>query len=253
MRLTVLGCGTSGGVPRIGNDWGECDPAEPRNRRRRASVLIENGPTRILVDTSPDLLNQCLDAGIDRLDAVLYTHAHADHAHGIDDLRFISYRMRRPIDVYANDETLKLLLGRFGYCFSNANPLYPAIAVPHRIEGSFAVGSIPVIPFRQGHGDMDTLGFRFGPIAYSTDVVELDDAAFAALHGVEVWVVDALRRTPHATHAHLDKTLDWIRRLQPKRAVLTHMNIELDYRKLCDELPAGVEPGYDGLVIETEG
>lgn len=252
MRLTILGCGTSGGVPRIGNDWGDCDPNEPRNRRRRASVAVETGQTRVVVDTSPDFRDQCLDAGIDRLDGVIYTHDHADHCHGIDDLRFLAYAMRKRIDVYSDQDTIDRLRRRFGYCFETPEgSLYPPIVRAHGVNGPFTIGDLDVIPFKQNHGDMDTLGLRFGPIAYSTDVVDLGEAAFAALDGVRVWIVDALRYDHHPTHANLATTLKWIERVKPQRAVLTHMNFELDYRTLRETLPAGVEPGYDGLVIDA--
>ncbi len=252
MRLTILGCGTSGGVPRIGNDWGDCDPSEPRNRRRRASVCVESGQSRIVVDTSPDFRDQCLDAGIDRLDGVVYTHDHADHCHGIDDLRFLAYAMRQRVDVYSDRHTLDRLRQRFDYCFETPEgSLYPPIVRSHVVDGPFTVGDIDVVPFAQRHGDMDSLGLRFGPIAYSTDVVDLDEAAFAALEGVQVWVVDALRYEPHPTHANLATTLGWIERVKPTRAVLTHMNFELDYRTLLNELPGGVEPAYDGMVIDA--
>ena len=252
MRLTILGCGTSGGVPRIGNDWGDCDPNEPRNRRRRASVAVETGQTRVIVDTSPDFRDQCLDAGIDRLDGVIFTHDHADHCHGIDDLRFIAYAMRRRIDVYSDQGTLDRLRRRFGYCFETPEgSLYPPIVRAHAVDGPFSIGDLEVIPFKQNHGDMDTLGLRFGPIAYSTDVVALDEAAFATLDGVRVWVVDALRHEYHPTHANLETTLKWIERVKPQRAVLTHMNFELDYQTLRNELPAGIEPAYDGMVIDV--
>lgn len=252
MRLTILGCGTSGGVPRIGNDWGDCDPDEPRNRRRRASVAVETAETRVIVDTSPDFRDQCLDAGIEHLDGVIYTHDHADHCHGIDDLRFLAYAMRKRIDVYSDRGTLDRLRARFGYCFDTPDgSLYPPIVRAHAVDGPFTIGDMDVVPFIQNHGDMDTLGLRFGPIAYSTDVVALDEAAFAALDGVQVWVVDALRYEYHPTHANLDTTLEWIERVKPKRAVLTHMNFELDYRTMLETLPNSVEPAYDGMVIDA--
>ena len=252
MRVTILGCGTAGGIPRVGNDWGRCDPNEPRNRRRRASILVEQEGTRLLVDSSPDLREQALMAGFDRLDAVLYTHDHADHVHGIDDLRFFVIRSRKRIDIYADRPTLESLTRRFAYVFKDeTGGAYPAILNPHLIDGPFRLGPIPVVPFPQDHGTTTTLGFRFGPIAYTTDAVNLCPEAFAALAGVEVWIVDALRDTPHPTHAHLDRTLEWIERVKPERAILTHMNYELDYRSLVDSLPTGVEPGYDGLVVEV--
>ncbi len=253
MRVTVLGCGTSGGVPRIGNQWGACEPANPRNRRRRASILVEKGDTVLIVDTSPDLREQLLEAEVSRLDGVLYTHDHADHVHGIDDLRVLAYARRAPLEVYAERATLQGLGRRFDYAFGLAdNSLYPAIVSGREIDGPFTVGEIEVVPFEQDHGDRTSLGFRFGAIAYSTDVVRLSEAAFAALAGVEVWLVDALRYRPHPTHAHVDQALAWIERVAPERAVLTHMTAELDYATLGAELPSGVEPAYDGLRIETQ-
>lgn len=255
MKVTILGCGGSGGVPMIGNDWGQCDPNNPKNRRLRASILVEAGDTTLLVDTSPDMRQQFLTHGIRHIDAVLYTHAHADHIHGIDELRPVNRLMGRDIDVYADRPTLDAIGQRFGYVLSPLAPeangfYYKPCLTPHEINGPFSVGGIDVVPFEQGHGYMNTLGFRFGSIAYSTDVVELSDDAFAALDGVEVWIVDCLRERPHVTHAHLEKTLAWIERVRPKQAVLTHMCFDMDYETTQSRLPAGVEAGYDGLVIE---
>ena len=249
MRVTILGCGTSGGVPRIGNHWGDCDPNEPKNRRRRVSILVEHGGTRLLVDTSPDLREQCLDAGVDRLDAVLYTHEHADHIHGIDDLRGLAYLSGGRIPAYAAARALAEITQRFSYIFESRYG-YPAICTTHEIDGPFRVGEIDVQPFEQQHGPITSLGFRFGPIAYSTDLNDLSEDAFAALDGIDVWIVDALRYDPHPTHAHLDMTLGWIERVKPKRAVLTHMTWDMDYATLARRLPDGVEPAYDGMVID---
>lgn len=247
MQVVVLGCGTAGGTPRIGNDWGFCDPGEPRNRRRRASILVREGDTQVLIDASPDLRQQALDAGIARIDAVLFTHAHADHAHGIDDLRYVAAQAGEPVPIWADAETLAELHRRFGYALvRKPGSLYPPILTAHTIEGPFRVGGLEIVPFRQGHGPMDTLGFRLGGVAYSTDVAELPEEAFAALAGVDTWIVDCLQREPHPTHSHLAQTLAWIARVRPRRAILTHMNTSLDYRTLADELPEGVEPAYDG-------
>jgi phosphoribosyl 1,2-cyclic phosphate phosphodiesterase len=261
LKVTILGSGSSGGVPRIGGadgrgEWGACDPNEPRNRRRRCSVLVERGATQVLVDTTPDLREQLIDARISRLDGVLITHDHADQTHGIDDLRMVAQNMMRRVHVYGAEETMRALTDRFGYCFKGAGG-YPAvlegrtIARPFR---EFAIdgggGPVPVLAFDQDHGTMVSQGFRFGPVAYSADVFELADAAFDALKGVECWIVDALRYRPHPTHAHVDKTLAWIARLQPKRAILTNLHVDLDYQTLRNTLPANVEPAYDGLVLE---
>lgn len=249
MKVTILGCGTSGGVPRIGNLWGECDPKNPKNRRRRVSILVEQGETRLLVDTSPDLREQMLDANVERLDAVLYTHDHADHTHGIDDLRAFYHIMRKPVPVYGDEKTLEVLKQRFDYIFAPKLG-YPAICEAHVIDGPFRIGGIDVVPFVQEHGPITSLGFRFGKIAYSTDLNGLPQDSKEILRGLDVWIVDALRRKPHPTHPHLEMTLEWIEELEPKRAILTHMTWDLDYDTLKKELPAGVEPGYDGMVIE---
>ena len=262
MKVTMLGCGGSGGVPLAGRDpggyWGACDPNNPRNRRRRVSILVESGEgegaTRILVDTSPDLRQQLIDAGVTDLDAVVYTHAHGDHCHGIDDLRWFVYARGGPIDAYMDAGTRDVLLRRFDYAFAaSADPgsLYKPLLTDRVIAGHFQVGDLEVVPFVQGHGPETTLGYRFGPVAYSTDVVELDEAAFDALAGVKVWIVDCLRLEPHPTHAHLEKALEWIARVGPERAVLTHMNHSLDYDALAALCPPGVEPGYDGLELEA--
>ncbi len=252
MRVTVLGCGTSGGVPRIGNDWGGCDPGEARNRRRRASIMVEEGASRVLVDTSPDLRAQLLDAGVADLDAVVFTHEHADHVHGIDELRVLAIRKRAPVDVYADPRTLAALHRRFDYAFGlEADNPYPPMVAGHVIDGPFAVGEVPITPFAQEHGNIESLGLRFGPIAYSTDVARLSEQAFAALDGVKVWIVGALRYRPHPTHASVSEALAWIERVRPERAILTHLHVDLDYATLAAELPPGVEPAYDGMVIEA--
>lgn len=253
MKLTVLGCGPAGGVPSIGGGWGQCDPAEPRNRRRRPSVLVEDGGVAILIDTSPDLRDQLLEAGVRRLDAVLYTHEHADHLHGIDDLREINRAMQAPIAIHAAPEVMETIRARFGYVFE---PLeipyyYKPVLEPHEIDGSFVVRGVTVTPFRQDHGTCDTLGFRIGDVAYSTDVKSLDEGALRALEGVKLWVVDAFVDRPHETHACVEQALAWIDQVQPKRAVLTHMSASLDYATLKRRLPAHVEPGYDGLAVEV--
>jgi len=256
MRITILGCGPSGGVPLIGGDWGACDPANPRNRRRRASILLEEGASTLLVDTSPDMRTQLLDAGIGRVDAILYTHAHADHTHGIDEIRSLNRASRHALPIYGSAETLAEIRRRFGYIFAPVNPLYAAVFYkpalePHVISGPFKAAGIPVTPFVQDHGSVTSLGFRVGGVAYSTDLVRLNDAGFAALEGVDTWIVDCYRREPHPTHTHLAQTLEWIARVRPRRAFLTHMDGVLDYETLRRELPPGIEPAYDGLQIEV--
>lgn len=252
MKITVLGCGSSGGVPLIGENWGACDPKDPLNRRTRVSVLVEQGETALLIDTSPDFRQQALACGLRHLSAVLYTHAHADHCHGIDELRSVNWLTQKPIDIYADNATMGELKQRFGYIFNNTKPnqFYKPSVTPHVIDGAFEVGGIKVVPFVQDHGYSKTLGFRFGDFAYSTDVKNLDDAAFAALDGVKVWIVDCIRPEPHPTHSHLAQTLEWIARVKPERAFFTHMNEGMDYKSLAATLPAGILPAHDGLVIE---
>ena len=253
MRVTVLGCGTSSGVPLIGCRCPVCTSDEPRNRRRRCAILIDRGETRVLVDTPPDLRCQCLDAGVDRLDAILYTHAHADHVNGIDDLRALNFLMDRPIDAYANAAVLARIRERFAYAFLPPEPdkgwWRPALT-PVPIEGPFTVGELAIRPFEQCHGRLPSWGFRLGGFAYSPDVNGLPEAALAELAGLDLWLVDCLRERPHPSHAHLEQTLAWIAAIQPRRALLTHMNHEVEYWDLKGRLPAGVEPAYDGMVIE---
>lgn len=259
LRYTILGCGSSGGVPRLGGHWGDCDPENPRNTRRRCAMLVErdgsDGTTTVLIDTPPDIRSQLLDTGTGRLDGVVYTHSHADHVHGIDDLRMIVFNMRARIKVWADGDTQNALLGRFGYAFvqPEGSP-YPPILDMKTIKDGFEIdgpgGPIPFEPFKVGHGSIDSLGFRIGGLAYLPDVAEIYDEAWPALEGLDCWVVDALRRTPHPTHSHLEQTLEWIDRLQPKQAVLTNMHIDLDYETVRDETPEHIEPAYDGMVLK---
>jgi phosphoribosyl 1,2-cyclic phosphate phosphodiesterase len=257
MKITVLGCGPSWGVPRIGGDWGQCDPANPRNRRRRAAIAVEDGGKTVLVDTPPDLREALLSCNIKQIDAVIFTHAHADHIHGIDDLRVPSWILGRPIPAYSTAKTFAAIHDRFGYTMDgirdpNASGYYyqPMIEA-HEIAGAFEAGGVPVTSFIQTHGRTPSLGLRFGRFAYSTDVFALDDAAYAALAGVEVWVVDCLRREQHVTHSHLAQSVAWIERAGATRGILTHMDESLDYATLRRELPAHIEPAYDGMVIEA--
>ncbi len=251
MKVTVLGCGGSLGVPMVGNNWGTCDPSNPRNRRRRPAILVEQGETTVLVDTPTDLRLQLLDAGVTRLDAVLYTHNHADHIHGIDDLRPLTWK-DGALQGYADAATLAHLKAAFPYAVANVDMdrgIYRPILTIEVIEGRTRIGDLDVLPIVQDHGLSESLGFRFGDFAYSTDVVDLSEEAFAALEGIRVWVVDATREEPHASHAHLDRALGWIERLKPEMAYLTHMNHQMDYDRLMAKLPEGVEPAYDGLEI----
>ncbi len=260
LRVIVLGCGSSAGVPRIGGDWGACDPADPRNRRSRCSIVVErttaDGTTRVLVDTTPDLRSQLLAAGLGLVDGVAWTHPHADHIHGIDDLRTVVQNRRARLPVWADAETGDTLLSRFAYVFVQpAGSLYPPILDLRTIDGAFEIegagGVIRLEPFRVRHGRIEALGFRIGGFAYLPDVSAIPEETWPALDGLDTFMVDALRREPHPTHAHLALTLDWIARARPRRAVLTNMHNDLDYAVLAAELPAGVVPAHDGLVFET--
>lgn len=261
IAFTILGCGSSGGVPRLGGLWGDCDPDNPRNHRRRCSLLItrttDAGTTRVLVDTTPDLRMQLLDAGVGALDAVVYTHSHADHVHGIDDLRMIVFNMKARLPVWADGPTQEALLSRFSYAFvqPEGSP-YPPILTLNSISGPFEIdgagGPIAMHPFEVRHGSMDSLGFRIGDFAYLPDVAQMTDDAWDAVRGLDCWVLDALRRTPHPTHAHLDMSLEWIERAAPKRAVLTNMHIDMDYETVKAETPEHITPAYDGMVIRYD-
>ncbi len=258
LRFTILGCGSSGGVPRLGGHWGDCDPSNPKNQRRRCSMLVEKvtnrGTTRVLIDTSPDLRSQLLDAGVGELDGVVWTHSHADHVHGLDDLRMIVFNMRKRLDVWADGDTQNDLFSRFGYAFVQPpDSPYPPILNMHTIKGDVIVegagGPLTLQSFEVGHGSIDALGFRIGGLAYLPDVAEMTEEAWAAVRDLDCWVLDALRRTPHPTHSHLEQSLEWIARMAPKRAVLTNMHIDLDYDTLEAETPDHITPAYDGMVL----
>jgi phosphoribosyl 1,2-cyclic phosphate phosphodiesterase len=267
LEVRILGCGSSGGVPRLGGGpdgapfWGACDPANPKNRRSRCSILVRRkssaGETRVLIDTSPDLREQLLAARIGRLDGVLMTHDHADQAHGMDDLRVVAMNRGSRLDMWCDRAGWAGLMQKFGYCFRTPpGSDYPAILNAHELAEPFAPfqiagtgGTLPVLAFGQRHGRIRSLGYRIGPLAYSPDVDGLDEAAFAALAGVECWIVDALRYKPHPSHAHLARTLEWIEKVKPERAVITNMHVDLDYETLKRELPVGVEPAYDGMAV----
>lgn len=260
LEITVLGCGSSGGVPRADGAWGACDPQNPKNLRTRCSLLVrrknDEAPDRwttLVVDTSPDLRIQTALAGAKRMDAVLLSHDHADQTHGIDDVRAFYIRQGGPMPCYMDEATFATMMRRFTYVFEGQGG-YPAILEPRALPAHgdrWSVdgpsGAIPVVSFDQDHGEIRSVGFRFGDVAYSSDVVGLDDAAFEALADLDVWIVDALRWRPHPTHAHVERALAWIERAKPRRAILTNMHIDLDYEDLAKQLPAGVEPAYDGL------
>jgi len=252
MKIRILGSGTSSGVPRIGNDWGACDPANPRNRRTRASVLIETATTRILVDTSPDLREQLLSAGVSHIDAVIWTHDHADHCHGIDDLRQVYHARGTPIRGFARAATLGHLTDRFSYAFAG-RPGYPPVITGEILPDHIMIGDISVHTADQPHGGITSAGLRFEAagtaIGYATDFHRVTAAMAALYRDLDVWVVDALRRAPHPSHAHLDYTLAQIDALAPRQAALIHMDQTMDYAALIAELPGGVIPGYDGLEL----
>jgi phosphoribosyl 1,2-cyclic phosphate phosphodiesterase len=265
LEVTILGCGSSGGVPRADGNWGVCDPADPRNRRTRCSAMFRRlsgeGPERwttIIVDASPEFRQQTAAAGTKRLDALLMTHDHADQAHGIDDIRAFAQRQRARIPCHVDAATRETLERRFAYIFhgdkgyppiSDLTPI-PAHGTLWQVDGPS--GAIPVVTFDQDHGEVRSVGYRFGGVAYSPDVLQLDEAAFAALAGLDLWIIDALRYTPHLTHSHVERTLGWIERLKPRRAILTNMHIDLDYTELTARLPPRVELATDGMRLEVE-
>ncbi|MGH7246980.1 MAG: MBL fold metallo-hydrolase [Pseudomonadota bacterium] len=287
LKFTILGSGSSGGVPRPALGWGNCDPSNPKNRRRRTSLLVERrvsllretgegnhargpdrsrrdgdpeqgggGATRVLVDTSPDLREQLLDAAVDRLDGVLYTHEQADHTHGIDDLRSLFIKHRRLIDVYLDEPTAEMMRLRFGYCFkSPPGSGYPPIVRERRLTAGQPItvvgpgGPLTALPFLQEHGDIASLDFRFGSVAYSCDLNGLSPESAAALTGLDVWIVDALRDRPHPSHFSVADALAWIERIEPSHAILTNLHADLDYEVLRAKLPAHVEPAFDGMIF----
>jgi phosphoribosyl 1,2-cyclic phosphate phosphodiesterase len=258
LTFTILGCGSSMGVPRVGLGWGDCDSANPKNRRRRCSLLVErsngSGRTTVLVDTSPDLREQLLAADVQSVDGVMFTHAHADHTHGIDDLRPLFIQRRRRVEVYLDEATGRDVEKKFGYCFQTPSGSgYPAILHGNRIAPGQPVvidgagGALTVLPVLQSHGDIHSLGYRFGGLGYSCDINGLPDESVAAFAGLDIWIVDALRYASHPSHFSVDDALRWIERVKPKRAILTNLHCDLDYEVLRGRLPPHVEPAYDGF------
>jgi len=259
-QITILGCGSSGGVPRVGGDWGACDPKNLKNRRRRCSILVErfarDERTVVLVDTSPDLREQLLMTGTTRLDGILMTHAHADHVHGIDDVRPLVIKMKRRIGVYMDHPTHELVRSRFDYIFETPEGSnYPPLLDPYTLTAGEACsisgpgGAVEAMPFRLEHGEMDALGFRFGDVAYTPDLNAVPEESLDALRGLDIWIIDALRYTSHPSHLTVAEALALIRDLKPKRAILTNLHTDLDFERLRSELPKGVEPAYDGMQI----
>ncbi|WP_026606324.1 MBL fold metallo-hydrolase [Methylocapsa acidiphila] len=261
LTITILGCGSSAGVPRVGQGWGACDPNNPKNRRRRCSILVEraeggDAKTQVLVDTSPDLRDQLLGLGVSRLDGILLTHAHADHIHGMDDVRPLVIMARRKIDIHMDAPTSARVRTAFSYIFETPpGSQYPALLNEHRLFAGESVtidgpgGAVEALPFQLEHGDIDALGFRFGNVAYSPDLNAIPVESRGFLEGLDIWIVDALRYTPHPSHFSLPETLDWIAKLRPKRAILTNMHTDLDFERLKAELPANIEPAFDGMQI----
>ena len=259
LRFHILGCGSSGGVPRIGGHWGDCDPANPKNRRRRCSMLVERetdqGVTRVLIDTSPDMRDQLIDAGVGALDGVIYTHSHADHVHGVDDLRMVVFNMRERVNVWADQTTCDALLDRFGYVFIQPEgSSYPPILNLNLLNGPVRItglgGEITFTPFEVEHGRIDALGLRIKDLVYLPDVSAMNKAAWDVVSGANCWVLDALRRDPHPTHSHLQQSLEWIEKSGVPNAVLTNMHIDLDYETVLAETPDHITPAYDGMIIE---
>lgn len=250
MKITILGCGASGGVPLITGDWGLCNPNNPKNRRRRASVLVQTKGKNILIDTSPDLRMQLLDAGINNIDLVLFTHDHADHVGGIDDLRHIYAKHRQQIPIYADHGTLSRLRQSYRYALVTIDSMYPAFLEGRELEEVIDFEGIQIIPFLQYHGHRSSFGFRIGDFAYSTDLIELPEESYEILQDTKLWIVDCLRDEPHISHANVEQALKMIKKVNPTQSILTHMTHQLDYDNLAARTPQNVTPAYDGMVLE---
>ena len=253
LKITVLGCGSSSGVPLATGAWGDCNPQQTKNRRLRSSILIQGRGQTILVDTGPDLRQQLLMAQPERLDAVIYTHAHADHIHGVDDLRFYVYQQKQILPAYMSAHTHSQMSQKFHYLFPEGakGKEYPPLLMYQQARSCFQIGDLDVETFAQPHGSVESLGIKIGKFAYSTDCTNLSDATLAKLkkEQLDVWIVDATRYKPHPSHAHVDMALAWMKYVSPKRGYFTHLSTMLDYDRLCNELPAFVRPLYDGQTI----
>ena len=256
INITILGCGSSSGVPAIGNDWGACNPNNPKNRRLRSSILLKSKNTQILVDATPDLRQQLLNANVTYLDGVLVTHTHADHINGIDDFRFLNVIMKKHLNMYATEKNINEIKKRFSYVFEDLSPqangfYYKPCLIPNSIDGEFFINDLKIHSFPQSHGFSESTGFRINNIAYCTDVLEFSKESFNLLYNLDLLIIDCLRFEPHKSHAHLDKVLDWVKELKPNKTILTHMNYEVDYDHLSSLLPANCMAAYDGLVVES--
>ncbi len=253
-EITILGCGSSSGVPAIGNNWGKCNPNNPKNRRLRSSILIKTPFASLLIDATPDLRQQLLNANVKSLDGILITHCHADHINGIDDFRFLNVIMNQDLHLYATKKNIDEIKKRFSYVFEKLAPqakgfYYKPCLIPHKIDGLFKINNLEILSFQQDHGFVESTGFRINNFAYSSDVFDLSENVFEKLENLDLWIVDCLRFEPHKSHAHLGKVLKWINRLKPKRTILTHMNYEIDYDHINSLLPKNCEAAYDGLKL----
>ena len=256
IEIEILGCGSSSGVPAIGNNWGSCNPNNPKNRRLRSSILVRSKEATIIVDATPDLRQQLLNANVKALDAIFITHTHADHINGIDDFRFLNVIMNKDLNLYATKDVLKKIKERFGYVFEELVPeangfYYKPCLIPHEISSDFTINDLKISSFEQNHGFINSTGFRFNNFAYCTDVLDFDKSALEKLEGLDLWIVDCLRFKPHKTHAHFDKVMEWMKLLKPKQTILTHMNYEVDYDFIMSKVPKNCIAAYDGLKIKV--
>ena len=256
LEIEILGCGSSSGVPAIGNNWGDCNPENPKNRRLRSSILIRSRESTILIDATPDLRQQLLNANVKNLDAVFITHTHSDHINGIDDFRFLNVIMNKDLNLYATKDVLKKIKERFGYVFEELVPeangfYYKPCLIPNEIKSDFLINDLKISCIDQNHGYMNSNGFRFNNFAYCSDVLEFNEREFKKLENLDLWIVDCLRFKPHKTHAHFEKVIKWIELLKPKQTILTHMNYEVDYDFIMSKVPKNCIAAYDGLKVKV--